>query len=83
MNRFVLNELTKDNVRVVSKHMADNLFEAAQYFKEHYKMDHDKNYEVYEIDSESGDYIMFGNINNDSLLFENLKMQLESEGYYE
>ena len=83
MKRFGLNELTADNTRMVSKCMSNDLFEAAQYFKEHYAMDRDKDYEVYEIDGICGDYIMFGNMLNDALLFENLKKQLEAEGYYE
>lgn len=81
MSRFGLNELTEDNVRKVSEHVANNLIEAALYFKEHCIMDPNKNYEVFEIDSESGDYIMFGNIGNDLLLYKNLELQLESEGY--
>lgn len=83
MKRFGLNELTADNTRMVSECMSNDLFEAAQYFKEHYVMDRDKNYEVYEIDGICGNYIMFGNMLNDALLFENLKKQLEAEGYYE
>lgn len=81
MSRFGLNELTEDNVRKVSEHVANNLIEAALYFKEHYMMESKKNYEVFEIDGEAGDYIMFGNIENDLLLYKNLELQLESEGY--
>lgn len=78
MSRFGLNELTEGKI---SEHVANNLIEAALYFKEHCIMDSNKNYEVFEIDSESGDYIMFGNIGNDLLLYKNLELQLESEGY--
>ena len=81
--RFGLNELTADNVKKVSEYITSDLLKAAKYFKEHYKMEPDKNYEVFEIDGESGDYIMFGNADNDLLLFENLKWQLEAKGYFE
>ena len=83
MKKFGLNELTAENTKKVSECVVIDLWEAASYFKVHYQMDPKKNYEVFEIDGASGNYIMFGNMNNDSLLFQNLKMQLESEGYCE
>lgn len=48
MKKFGLNELTAENTKKVSECVVTDLWEAASYFKEHYQMEPEKNYEVFD-----------------------------------
>lgn len=80
MRRYGINKIEEDCETRMGTVMAEDIYEAAKLFKSITDSDKTSNYTIFEMDSESNDYLMVGSYDNNLMLYNALKWMLMDEG---
>lgn len=83
MKKFGINEIEEDCESRVGTVEAEDIYEAARFFKNITDENTDSNYKIFEMNDISGNYLIIGNSKNDLMYYNALKWQLMDEGKLE